>query len=100
MTLIEAVKSGRKFKRPRDGDWLTVYGHNESQRVSVYLEDVLAEDWEVEPEEKRLFSISQLNDLAICVSGINYGGPSAIEVEVLSVWKHGETIKGGTNDEN
>lgn len=51
MTLIEAVKSGRKFRRKiwadRFGrDYWTIYG---CRGFLVLDEDVLADDWEVEP---------------------------------------------------
>lgn len=46
MTLIEAIKSGKRFRRPNNANW------NEpelSYRLYIYQDDAIATDWEVEP---------------------------------------------------
>ena len=45
MTLIEAIKSGEKFKRSiwTDDDWIT----NESIIIPLRRADIVADDWEV-----------------------------------------------------
>lgn len=42
MSIIDAVKSGKKFKRP---DWRTWYDDSHSV---ILIEDILAIDWEIE----------------------------------------------------
>ena len=45
MTLIEALKSGRRFRLGLDGEWLeNAYGYGQFS-----IEQVLADDWELEP---------------------------------------------------
>ncbi len=45
MTLIEAIKSGRPFRREEDG---AEYGWNyPSQAYSYSTDDILADDWEI-----------------------------------------------------
>lgn len=46
MTLIEAVKTGRKIRRKGHDAWL---GVTQLSRVSLSPEEILADDWEVEP---------------------------------------------------
>lgn len=41
MTLIEALKTGRRFRRAGEKDW--------RDRKEVNVEAITAEDWEVEP---------------------------------------------------
>lgn len=47
MTIIEAVKSGKRFRRKGDasGLWGCV---DEAISVRLYRADILAEDWEIE----------------------------------------------------
>jgi hypothetical protein len=44
VTLIEAIKSGKRFKRTSWYSW-----HTTEIKVSLSFEEILADDWEVEP---------------------------------------------------
>ena len=44
MNIIEAIKSGRRFKRKDDIIWYS------DKNLWIHYSDVLAEDWEIEPE--------------------------------------------------
>lgn len=56
MNLIEAVKSGKPFRRSIHSNWMHVEGKNitfidELNLAAIYkvlLEDILAEDWEIQ----------------------------------------------------
>lgn len=48
MTLIEALKTGRKFKRKIDTNWHQPKANYEKLHLFV-VEDILADDWEVQP---------------------------------------------------
>lgn len=71
MNIIDAIKSGRKFRRPgiqwtyvdEKGGIVDVYGNGGLCLVS----DLIADDWEVGDEEKIELSVSVLND-ALCES--------------------------------
>ena len=56
MTLQEAIKSGKRFKRPFDAAWIEPV-------TGYYLEgeDILADDWEIE-EQKVEITKSKLAD--------------------------------------
>jgi len=59
MNLIEAVKSGKRFRRQHraiapDGGWI-----REGYCFSVNAEDVLADDWECEEPKKRLYAFTR-----------------------------------------
>lgn len=52
MNIIEAIKSGKRFKRKSWESWLTT---EKEKNVSEYrfdlpLEAIIADDWEVEPD--------------------------------------------------
>jgi hypothetical protein len=48
MNIIEAVGSGRKFKRP---EWSKYYSANQIVLVQLTSQDLLANDWEVEEKQ-------------------------------------------------
>lgn len=50
MTLIEALKSGKKIRRHSREIWIDL---NHFNVESWSTESVLANDWEIEPEEKK-----------------------------------------------
>jgi len=58
MTLQEAIKSGKRFKRCNDAYWLKFHG-KESPFLTLKEADIFATDWEVE-EKKVLVSEAQL----------------------------------------
>lgn len=47
MTFIEAVKSGKKYRRPCYAGWHEPAQFN-SDRINFCVHDILADDWEVE----------------------------------------------------
>lgn len=49
MTIQEAVKSGKKYKRAKNSDWLYP-----NTPYLVSLEGILATDWEIEEEKIEL----------------------------------------------
>ena len=49
MTIIEALKSGLRFRRPGN-QWL--YPTSPGESVVLAAEDILARDWEIEDCEK------------------------------------------------
>lgn len=62
LNIIEAVKSGRKFRRP-GGAWLADYSS-----ITISKESILADDWEIE-ERKIEITESELNEAflnAVC----------------------------------
>lgn len=53
MTIQEAIKSGRKFRRPGDRGWFDP--SLETFRFSyIYGHEILADDWEIEAEEEKI----------------------------------------------
>lgn len=48
MTIVEAIKSGRKFRRSGSGIWLSV----KFETIELAMEDVAATDWEILPERR------------------------------------------------
>lgn len=59
MNIIEAIKSGKKFKRKQDKEWCsTMY------RSAFSTEYILADDWEVE-EEKIPVSLSDIEEIYV-----------------------------------
>ena len=50
MTLVEAIKSGKRFRRPLMAGW--TYFKNRDDRCSLSYDDLVATDWEIEIEEK------------------------------------------------
>lgn len=88
MTLIEAMRSGRRFKRPHHENWYEVRNN------TVYPTDaILADDWELETE---VLSITwdQLH-LAInqCGLGIQYLNPTGSKLRTTKIWEilHGSS---------
>lgn len=63
MTIQEAIKSGRKFKRESHSDSVNYYDSLHLY-LGLTIDDILATDWEIE-EEKIEISRSQLNDAFI-----------------------------------
>jgi len=57
MTLIEAVKFGRRFKRDESSGW---HGRDKEYPVA-YLskEDILADDWKLEPEQEQKIELTK-----------------------------------------
>lgn len=53
MTIQEAIKSGKKFRRP-GLDWRAPMHNNYSCLLYCYYADVIATDWEVETIKKEL----------------------------------------------
>jgi hypothetical protein len=45
MNLLEAIKSGKRFKRPH---WDIYYSSQMEEELQLSIEELLAEDWEVE----------------------------------------------------
>lgn len=70
MTLQEAIRSGKKFRRPHFYYWiyrdnLNFYTSDHSRDKYVFdAESIVADDWEVE-EEKRSFSFKEIRDAVI-----------------------------------
>lgn len=60
MNLIDAMKSGRRFKRPNYETWY----HFESYKEVFTGREVLADDWEIEPlqEQKIELTKKQIED--------------------------------------
>lgn len=50
MTFTEAYKSGKRFRRIGDLDWIS--SNEYDSRELLCIDDVLYPDWEVEPEKK------------------------------------------------
>lgn len=57
MNIIEAVKSGKRFKRSFMIDWWK----SNQDMVGLYRSDIVADDWEVE-EEKVEITYEQLRE--------------------------------------
>ena len=55
MNLIEAIKSGKRFKRPH---WDIYYSNQMEEELQLSIEELLAEDWEVE-EKQVTITLSQ-----------------------------------------
>lgn len=57
MTIQEAINSGKPIRRKSDKFWID---YNFHQRFYINVEEILADDWEIE-EEKIEITRSQLN---------------------------------------
>ena len=65
MNLIEAIKSGRKFKHKHRTDWLSPHPEN---IVSYPQLELISDDWEIEPEPSgKVFHSFEIKH-AICSS--------------------------------
>ena len=68
MTIIEAIKSGKRFRRTSEKGWLEYYDgkiHLKGEvlgcdNLSLCATDILADDWEVEEQKV------EINRLALC----------------------------------
>lgn len=59
MTIIEAIKSGRPFRRKGDGSWYC--DHDRSDCAMFRVPDILADDWEIQ-EPAVTITRSQFNE--------------------------------------
>lgn len=50
MNIIDAVKSGKKIRRPSFG-WGWIYLRSEGYTFSLNRQDILADDWEIEEKK-------------------------------------------------
>ena len=57
MNILEAIKSGRAYKRHGD----TVFLCNKYQKYYLTHEELIAEDYEIEPEKKIEITLAQLD---------------------------------------
>ena len=58
MNIIEAIKSDRRFRRQGDEHWRAP--RNITNRMNPYrIEDVLADDWELEPEPEKSVEVTR-----------------------------------------
>lgn len=65
MNLLEAIKSGKPFKRPAHAEYLVATETNGLQWMGLVLEDavslstaaLLAEDWELKPEPREYWIV-------------------------------------------
>ena len=69
MNIIDAIKSGKRFKRPTPyGPWFIISGqsiNDEYGNIGYLLtaDDVLSDDWEVEEEKPIALTKSQAREL-------------------------------------
>lgn len=85
MILIEAIRTGKNIRRQGESDWL-VWGLTSRGETAFFsIQDLLADDWEVE-DEKVLVNYETfyqcLNSKGLCP---NTGGGVAIDVG--AAWK-------------
>lgn len=73
MTIQEAIKSGKKFKRKHWPYYYVYSSHN-----TVDCNDIMATDWEVEPEPEQKIEITKAQLKNAC-EGWNY-----VCVDILS----------------
>lgn len=64
MTIIEAIKTGRRIKKPGYGDFITP-----SMTVTFTPDDILCEDWIVEAETVSIIKVQLHNALLKHFSG-------------------------------
>lgn len=94
MTLIEAIKSGKHFKRPHFNKYITVPEdssycellHFENMDIvfSPSILDILADDWEVEGEKRELSweEIERILTQSLHIGYITPSGFSAIKLSL------------------
>lgn len=58
MTIIEAIKSGKLHKRKTQREWCHPRSSKNETSIAYSIEDILADDWEVE-EEKATITAAQ-----------------------------------------
>lgn len=77
MNIIEAVRSGKNFKRNK----LNCWNYSDSKTINLYREDILATDWEVE-ERKIEITESEFDEALIEVSRrTTIGGDLYVELK-------------------
>lgn len=63
MTIVDAARTGRRFKRPKSEYWC----HVEGSYYGLSIEDLLATDWQIEePKPKRRLYVSEGGSLTAC----------------------------------
>ena len=74
MTLQEAIKSGKMFKRINKGTWLLVVDDKVSTvnamiNYNLHTDDILADDWEIEEDKPTSLELS--DDICCSIQLIN-----------------------------
>ena len=62
MNILEAIKSGKRFRRPI---WIIYYSANQEEFFELTDEDILATDWEVEEEDVKVTITAAEFDAAV-----------------------------------
>lgn len=63
MNIIEAIKSGKRFRRKGHIEWIGLPNY-EGEEFSFNLDELVAEDWETEPEAPRYSIFDCINALS------------------------------------
>lgn len=88
MNIIEAIKSGKRFKRKSEIAWMSG-----DQLYNYVKADIIAEDWEVEPEPVTVteYQFYSAYARALNKAMTSFGGISAPSQEALAdidrIWK-------------
>lgn len=66
MTLVDAARTGKRFKRPKWENWLSPKLVDVCQ-LNLKMEDLIATDWIIEePKPKRRLYVSEGGSLTAC----------------------------------
>ena len=55
MTIQEAIKSGKPFRRKDDAEYLSWSGFGSATHLSLSIESIIADDWEIKQEPREMY---------------------------------------------